>query len=137
MFSIQVPCCCRPANSCTRKNYSLHTWGQTLDQHVHLHCLVPAGALARDGRWRAARSHYLFPVRALSRRYRGLMVSALRQAASQHQLQRVTQTGEVGRLLNSLMATEWVVYSKHCLRQVDEHGVTFVYKDYRQGARSR
>lgn len=126
-----------------------------------LHCLVPAGALGRDGRWRAARSHYLFPVRALSRRYRGLMVSALRQAASQHQLQRVTQTGEVGRLLNSLMATEWVVYSKHCLqhtssvidylarytrriaisnarlRQVDEHGVTFVYKDYRQGARSR
>lgn len=138
----------------------LHTWGQTLDQHVHLHCLVPAGALGRDGRWRAARSHYLFPVRALSRRYRGLMVSALRQAASQHQLQRVTQAGEVGRLLNSLMATEWV-YSKHCLqhtssvidylarytrriaisnarlRQVDEHGVTFVYKDYRQGARSR
>uniref|UniRef100_UPI00123AA18E transposase n=1 Tax=Pseudomonas saliphila TaxID=2586906 RepID=UPI00123AA18E len=45
----------------------LHTWGQTLDQHVHLHCLVPAGALGRDGRWRAARSHYLFPVRVLSR----------------------------------------------------------------------
>ena len=139
----------------------LHTWGQTLGQHVHLHCLVPAGALGDDGHWHAARSNYLFPVRALSRRYRGLMVSALRHAASQHQLPRVTQAGEVDRLLNSRMATEWVVYSKHCLqhtssvvdylarytrriaisnarlRQVDEQGVTFSYKDYRQGARSR
>src|SRR5690606_29720220 len=75
----------------------LHTWGQTLGQHVHLHCLVPAGALGDDGHWHAARSNYLFPVRALSRRYRGLMVSALRHAASQHQLPGVTQAGEVDR----------------------------------------
>lgn len=59
----------------------LHTWGQTLTQHVHLHCLVPAGALSANGQWRAASRAYLFPVRALSRRFRGLMVSALRQTA--------------------------------------------------------
>lgn len=43
----------------------LHTWGQTLTRHVHLHCLVPGGAIAADGTWHAARSTMLFPVRAL------------------------------------------------------------------------
>ena len=52
----------------------LHTWGENLSQHVHLHCLIPGGALSDDGRWRAARSTYLFPVRALSRHVRGTMV---------------------------------------------------------------
>jgi hypothetical protein len=51
----------------------LHTWGQTLIRHVHLHCLVPGGALGADGRWHAARSTYLFPVRALSRHVRGAL----------------------------------------------------------------
>ncbi|HSH47422.1 MAG TPA: transposase zinc-binding domain-containing protein, partial [Halomonas sp.] len=51
----------------------LHTWGQNLSKHVHLHCLVPGGALGDDGVWHEARSHYLFPVRALSRHFRGYM----------------------------------------------------------------
>ena len=87
------------------------------------------------------------------------MVSALRQAAEQQQLDRVTRVGEVDQLLNSQMATEWVVYSKHCLQhtssvidymagytyriaisnarlqQIEEHSVTLGYKDYRQRAR--
>lgn len=139
----------------------LHTWGQTLNQHVHLHCLLPAGALSADGQWHAARSTYLFPVRALSRRFRGLMVSALRQAAKQQQLHRVTRPGEVDHLLGALMDTDWVVYSKPCLQhtatvidylarytrriaisnarvvQVDAREVTLSYKDYRHGARHR
>lgn len=56
----------------------LHTWGQNLSQHVHLHCLIPGGALSAQGQWRSAKSSYLFPVRALSRVFRGKMVSALR-----------------------------------------------------------
>ncbi len=39
----------------------LHTWGQTLSQHVHLHCLIPGGAFSDQGHWRAAKSSYLFP----------------------------------------------------------------------------
>lgn len=139
----------------------LHTWGQTLNLHVHLHCLVPAGALSADGQWHAARSTYLFPVRALSRRFRGLMVSALRQAAKQQQLHRVTRPGEGDHLLGALMDTDWVVYSKPCLQhtatvidylarytrriaisnarvvQVDAREVTLSYKDYRHGTRHR
>jgi hypothetical protein len=52
----------------------LHTWGQALDQHVHLHCLIPAGAWSvSTQRWHPARSNYLFPVQALARVYRGKM----------------------------------------------------------------
>lgn len=92
----------------------LHTWGEALTRHVHLHCLVPGGALGADGRWHPARSHYLFPVRALSRRFRGTMVSALRQAGNDGQLHRVTREGEIDALLAQLMEPEWVVYSKAC-----------------------
>jgi hypothetical protein len=100
----------------------LHTWGQNLSRHVHLHCLVPGGALGDDGRWHAARSSYLFPVQALSRHFRGTMVRLLRQAADQGRLRRVARPGEVDRLLDRLMAMEWVVYSKHCL----EHAASVV-----------
>ena len=97
----------------------LHTWGQTLSQHVHLHCLVPGGALGEDHHWHAAKSDYLFPVKALSRHYRGNLVSALRQAASEGKLNRVTHPGEVDTKLNQLMQKDWVVYSKHCLNRTD------------------
>lgn len=100
----------------------LHTWGQNLSQHVHLHCLVPGGALAADGTWHASRGNYLFPVRALSRRFRGRMVAALRGAAERGELHRVTRPGEVDALLDTLMATEWVVYARDCL----EHTGTVV-----------
>jgi hypothetical protein len=97
----------------------LHTWGQNLSQHVHLHCLVPGGALTKDRHWHRARSNYLFPVKALSRHYRGNFVSALRSAANRGELDRVTHPGEVDSVLNTLMQKDWVVYSKHCLNRTD------------------
>ncbi|MFT7554420.1 MAG: hypothetical protein ACI9LO_000740 [Planctomycetota bacterium] len=97
----------------------LHTWGQNLSQHVHLHCLVPGGALTDDNHWSPAKSNYLFPVKALSRHYRGNFVSALRQSATEGKLGRVTHPGEIDSLLNQLMQKDWVVYSKHCLNRTD------------------
>lgn len=97
----------------------LHSWGQNLSQHVHLHCLVPGGALGKDQQWHPAKSNYLFPVKALSRHYRGNFVSALRSADNRGELNRVTHPGEVERILNVLMQTDWVVYSKHCLNRTD------------------
>jgi len=132
----------------------LHTWGQNLSQHVHLHCLVPGGALTKDGAWRAAKSTYLFPVRALSRCFRGNMVSKLRKCIEKGELCRVTAPKEPKCTLDQLMESEWVVYSRYCLyhtdsiveylaryshrsaisnhriRTVDGTGVTFSYKDY-------
>lgn len=134
----------------------LHTWGQNLSQHVHLHCLVPGGALSAEGRWHAARSNYLFPVRALARRFRGRMVSLLRGAARAGELSRC-RPGEIDEVLDTLMRTDWVVYSKGCLEHtanvveylarythriaisnnrilaVDAERVSLRYRDYRDG----
>ena len=97
----------------------LHTWGQTLSQHVHLHCLVPGGALDKDQHWHPAKSNYLFPVKALSRHYRGNLVSALRSCAKKGKLSRITNPDEIDSVLNQLMQKDWVVYSKHCLNRTD------------------
>jgi hypothetical protein len=139
----------------------LHTWGQNLSQHVHLHCLVPGGALSDAGEWKPARSTYLFPVKALSRRFRGTMVSLLRESATAGELHRVTRPGAVDAVLNALMNETWVVYTKACLSHtptvvdylaryshriaitnarvlaVDEEGVTLRYKDYRDGDKQK
>ena len=97
----------------------LHTWGQNLSQHVHLHCLVPGGALHDNKHWHAAKSNYLFPVKALSRHYRGNLVSALRKSADKGQLNRITHAHEVDHVLDALMRKDWVVYSKHGLNRTD------------------
>jgi hypothetical protein len=96
----------------------LHTWGQTLVRHVHLHCLVPGGACGADGTWHPAKSTSLFPVRALSRHFRGGLVSRLRRAYQDGRLTRITAP-EVERVLNALMQPEWVVYAKPCLARTD------------------
>lgn len=90
----------------------LHTWGQTLTRHVHIHCLAPGGTLQSDGLWRSAKSNYLFPVRALSRVYRGKMVATLRQTREAFDQ---FDDAEVDQMLNELMAIDWVVYSKPVL----------------------
>lgn len=138
----------------------LHTWGQTLVQHVHLHCLVPGGALSPEGTWKAARGNYLFPVRALSRHFRGGMVSRLRQCFEQGELPHIIDEGEPGRTLDRLMSRDWVVYSKPCItggRLVEylaryshrtaisngrilgmgDEGIRFRYKDYRDRERRK
>lgn len=95
----------------------LHTWGENLSRHVHLHCLVPGGALGDDDQWHNARSEYLFPVRALSRLFRGKMVSALRQAGNNGVLS-ATSNQQVKQQLDELMSKQWVVYSKPCPAKV-------------------
>ena len=109
----------------------LHTWGQTLTQHVHLHCLVPGGALDAAGEWQPARSTYLFPVRALSRRFRGCLVSRLREAVQAGELPRITDPNEPQRTLGRLMQHEWVVYSRPALgepRQVLDYLARYTHR---------
>ena len=139
----------------------LHTWGQTLVHHPHVHCVVPAGGLAEDGTWRACRPGFFLPVRVLSRLFRSKFLAGLRDAFQDSRLElhgglaryRGSEAFE-GLLLESLR-TEWVVYAKppfddpehvleylarythriaisnHRLLHVDAEGVAFRYKDYR------
>lgn len=97
----------------------LHTWGQQLWRHVHLHCLIPGGALDAAGQWQAARGSYLFPDRALSPHFRGRMVSELRKAYQQGELERITRPGEVDAMLDRLMVLNWVIYTRPWLRKAE------------------
>ena len=56
----------------------LHTWGQTLTHHPHVHCIVPGGGLGPDGRWVACKPNFFLPVHVLSRCYRRLFLERLR-----------------------------------------------------------
>lgn len=59
----------------------LHTWGQTLQRHPHIHCVVPGGGLSPDhSQWIRAPSHFFLPVRVLSRVFRGKFIAGLKQA---------------------------------------------------------
>jgi hypothetical protein len=135
----------------------LHTWGQTLTRHVHLHCLVPGGALSEQGQWHPAKSTYLFPVRALSHHVRGAFVSRLRQALEAGHLTRIKDAAQIDAMLDALMAIDWVVYSKPCITHTEsvvaylgryshrtalsdgrilaftDGQVELAYKDYRDG----
>lgn len=95
----------------------LHTWGQNLNDHYHLHCLVTGGALAPDqNRWIGASPHYLFPVRALSKVFRAKFLQALEQSAAEleyhGQLEPLRQPAAFARLRRQLARTGWVVYAK-------------------------
>jgi hypothetical protein len=97
----------------------LHTWGQTLVHHPHLHCVVPGGGLSPDGtRWIACRPGFFLPVRVLSRLFRRLFLTYVQTAFERRQLRLVgsleplTDPSRFARHLAPTRATEWVVYAK-------------------------
>jgi hypothetical protein len=97
----------------------LHTWSQTLSQHLHVHCLVTGGALSRDrARWIRGRATFLFPVEALSVVFRAKYLAGLQHAFHAGQLTfaagtaPLADTHDFAALLTQLRATPWVVYAK-------------------------
>jgi len=97
----------------------LHTWGQNLLHHPHLHCVVPAGGLAVDGSdWVACREGFFLPVRVLSRVYRGKFIAFLKSAYERHQLafhgdlKVLADRAALEHLVNQAVQNEWVVYAK-------------------------
>lgn len=129
----------------------LHTWGQTLTLHPHLHCIMPGGGITKAGRWKMAKSEgkYLFNIKAMSIVFRGKFIAALKQQLPGHSDKILT---------DALYEHNWVVYAKrpftgpqsvieylgrythkiaisnHRIKTIDDAGVTFVYKDYRHGS---
>ncbi len=97
----------------------LHTWGQNLEHHPHVHYIVPAGGLSLDGsRWIDASRRFFLPVRALSRVFRGKFVAGLEQLAAQDKLQfhgtqqHLAAPGGFPSFLRQLFKQDWVVYAK-------------------------
>jgi hypothetical protein len=139
----------------------LHTWGQVLTHHPHIHCLVPGGALSADGRWQACRPRFFLPVHVLSRLFRRLFLERLQAA---YTAGRLRFSGTLDRLgdadaftdaVQQLRRKNWVVYAKppfgspeHVLTylgrythrvaiansrlvRADDTSVTFRWRDYR------
>ena len=130
----------------------LHTWGQNLMFHPHVHCVVPAGALdVGTGRWKRAPAGYLFPVAVLSALFKGKLLAALEQAAAEG---RLCAGPDTRAAIARARAIDWVVYAKppfagpqavlkylsrythrvaisnSRLLAMDQRGVTFRWKDY-------
>ena len=125
----------------------LHTWGQQLMLHPHLHCIVPGGGITINDKWKYAKTKgkFLFPVKAMSIVFRAKYVQILKS--------KIPDLDK--NLIDSLFKINWVVYAKrpfdnthsvieylgrythkiaisnHRIKNVDECGVTFSYKDYR------
>src|SRR5262249_4674335 len=98
----------------------LHTWSQTLDYHLHVHCVVTGGALAPDGdRWiLTKRRDFLFPIRALGTVFRSKYLGALQRTYTEDGLQCAGSTAALlepkafQRFLTPLWQQPWVVYAK-------------------------
>lgn len=128
----------------------LHTWGQTLSLHPHLHCIVPGGGITKNNKWKTARSKgkYLFPVKAMSKVFRAKFVQGIKIKHPEIDKQ----------LINDLFKKDWVIYAKrpfantnsvieylgrythkiaisnHRISGIDNNTISFSYKDYRQNA---
>jgi len=131
----------------------LHTWGQNLQLHPHLHCIVPGGGVSKAGFWKkgTAKDDFLFSVEAMSVKYRGLFTAKLRKALP----------GLPQSLYDNLFKKNWVVYAKppfgkpenvieylgrythkiaignHRILNIDKENktVTFRLKDYKKGGK--
>ena len=141
----------------------LHTWSQMLTQHLHLHGLVAGGALHPDGHWLRSRRGFLFPIKALSRAFRGKFIAGLKRLFRSRTLKLAGSTAILAdaagqrHLVNALHKTDWVVYTKppfagpqqvldylgrythrvaisnNRLLSVTNTAVRFRYKDYAHG----
>lgn len=97
----------------------LHSWGQNLQFHPHLHCVVPGGGLSPDGqRWVSCRPGFFLPVRALSSLFRRLFLESLQKAFDSGKLQffnaleSLRDRNAFVELVERLKARGWVVYAK-------------------------
>jgi hypothetical protein len=136
----------------------LHTWGQTLSLHPHIHMLVPAGGLDPDGwQWVRSLKKFFIPVKALSKMFRACYVRLLLEALKDGKLKIPENHVDLitpARLKHDLFSTNWVVYCKKCFAgpgqvitylgrythrvaisenriiEADENHVLFRWKDY-------
>ncbi|MCB9421010.1 MAG: IS91 family transposase [Ardenticatenaceae bacterium] len=97
----------------------LHTWGQTLTEHLHLHCIVPGGALSSDGkRWRATAPDFLFPITELSVQFRDAFCAGVKKLFDDQQLTFAGQCADLADaavfegMIAESQAKKWQVYAK-------------------------
>jgi hypothetical protein len=140
----------------------LHTWGQALTYHPHIHMIIPAGGLSADGiEWVRATKKFFLPVKALSKVFRGVLWGLLEKQLALGYVRLPDEVNELAKLKKHLYEKNWNVYTKKSMagpqsvvrylgrythrvaisnnRIVDMAGgkVTFRWKDYRKGLNNR
>lgn len=97
----------------------LHTWGQNLEFHPHLHCVVSAGGLARDRqKWIAAKENFFLPVKVMGKLFRGKFLHLLKESRKESKIHWVGKVAHLKeetqwkKLLASAYSKDWVVYAK-------------------------
>ena len=143
----------------------MHTWGQQLTLHPHLHCIIPAGGLSKQGQWKHCKTkgHYLFPVKALSLVYRAKYIARLRERVAEYNTNNEKQIILPKDVIDSCFKKQWVVYAKQPFSGVNSvveylgrythkvaisnHRITainkvndtvsFTYKDYKSNGRKK
>jgi hypothetical protein len=131
----------------------LHTWGQNLSLHPHVHCLVPSGGIDGQNNWKEGRGKgkYLFPVKAMGQVFRAMFLKQLKLLKKKREIDHADLQG----LVNSLFEKPWVVYAKrpfagassvieylgryshkvaisnHRIKAIKDDKVHFNYKDHR------
>jgi len=97
----------------------LHTWGQNLMNHPHIHCIVPSGGLTLDGnRWINSNKDFFIPVKVLSRKFRGKFLFYLKRAYYSNSLkytngiEELTEKHIFQSFINDLYKKEWIVYCR-------------------------
>jgi len=140
----------------------LHSWGQALTYHPHIHMIIPAGGLADDGvEWVPSGRKFFLPVKALSKVFRGVMWSLLEKQIKEGSIRMPDGMDELSQLKTNLYAKNWNVFAKHSLagpqsvvsylgkythrvaisnnriKKVENGQVTFSWKDYRKGLKNQ
>jgi len=125
----------------------LHTWGQNLMYHPHIHCIVTGGGLTKDGKWRDSRKKFFLPVNVLSRKFRGKFLFFLKQAGLSFEM--VLYRDEwvvyckppfknVSKVMEYLgRYTHRVAISNHRILNLKDGMVTFSWRDYRDNNRKK
>lgn len=143
----------------------LHTWGQQLSFHPHIHCIVSGGGITGDNNWKEAAKNqwrFLFPVKAMNTVYRAKFLQALKQMIDKGEVILPDNTDE-NQLLNVLYHKDWIVYAKApfggpqavieylgrythkvaisnhriCSMNDQDNTVTFAYKDYADDSKQK
>ena len=146
----------------------LHTWGQNLSFHPHIHCIVPGGGLSKDGlRFVRSRKKFFIPVKVISRKFRGKFLDLLRKAYNNRELAffkdatKLSGKDNFQDFLDDLYTKDWVVFCKkpfkspaHVVKYLgrythrvaisnsriksfDGKNVSFAWKDYKDGNKSK
>jgi len=141
----------------------LHTWGQNLTLHPHVHMIVPGGGLTSDGKWKNGRKKFFIPIKAMAKKFRGKFLYYLRRAklAFKGSLEYLSDEIQFMNFIDSLFRKDWYVYCKrpfkttnsilqylgrythrvaisnHRIVSLKDGQVCFKWRDYRDGGKEK